>query len=546
MIGEQTDHTRSLAALRRLSTAAVGIALLHGLGISPLAALDPLVEDLHEPQAEHVDQKDLFDLVAAGALAEAFELAFDGGDELFETTFNLLDGVGAKVGEGQRFTRVPRADLTGPDEWANHFPRRETGPNAQSCTACHNQPFDDGSGDTAANVHRDPLHSGRLSDFIARNTPHLLAPGAIQRLAEEMTDELHTLRDRAIDQACGNADHVERRGGDSGRSRNPGPTVSMPLVAKGVSFGRLEVTAREGRNHCAPSIDTSRVRGVDDDLVVKPFQWKGVEASVRGFNRGASHNEIGMQPVEITGPGVDGDGDGVSDEMTIGDQTALAVYLAAQPRPTTLVELAQLGLIDPLPAQQLQAIENGEAVFRAIGCDSCHKPSMTIEAPIFSEPSQSRHYRDEVFPSGQDPLGEFVDPDFAVSFDLTQDQPDNVIEVPGGESVHLGALKTDAEGRALVELWGDLRRHYMGPQLAENIDEKGTGAAVWITKELWGVGSTAPYLHDGRATTLTEAIVLHSGEARDSRVAFQRLSTAEQADVIALLENLVIFKLAEE
>ncbi len=44
---------------------------------------------------------------------EAFEL----GDELFGTQFNALDGSGANVGRGQRFTRVPRADLKGPTEW---------------------------------------------------------------------------------------------------------------------------------------------------------------------------------------------------------------------------------------------------------------------------------------------------------------------------------------------------------------------------------------------------------------------------------------------
>ena len=50
-----------------------------------------------------------------------------------------------------------------------------------------------------------------------------------------------------------------------------------------------------------------------------------------------------MQPVKLAGDGVDGDGDGVADEMTVGDMTALAIYLAAQPRPTTKMELASLG-----------------------------------------------------------------------------------------------------------------------------------------------------------------------------------------------------------
>jgi CxxC motif-containing protein (DUF1111 family) len=135
-----------------------------------------------------------------------------------------------------------------------------------------------------------------------------------------------------------------------------------------------------------------------------------------------------------------------------------------------------------------------------------------------------------------------------VRFDLTQDQPDNVLLAPDGSiRFRLGSLRVDpVSGKALVELGGDLKRHDMGRGLAEVIDETGTGASVFLTENLWGVGSTAPYLHDGRATTLTEAILEHGGEAETSKNAFARLATQDQADVIAYLENLVLFKLPEE
>jgi CxxC motif-containing protein (DUF1111 family) len=108
----------------------------------------------------------------------------------------------------------------------------------------------------------------------------------------------------------------------------------------------------------------------------------------------------------------------------------------------------------------------------------------------------------------------------------------------------LGSLKTDAQGRALVELYGDLRRHRMGSGLAEGIDEVGTGPQTFLTENLWGVGSTAPYMHDGRATTLTEAILEHGGEATATRDAFVGLPTEHQKDLIAFLDNLVLFKMA--
>src|SRR5262245_17252383 len=119
-----------------------------------------LVALLHSAAGEHLAQGDLLALVQQGRGQDAFARAFEHGDELFETTFNALDGVGANVGDGQRFTRVPRADQTGPGEWARHTPSRATGPNAASCNACHEIPGDDGAGGSQNNAIRDPFHTG--------------------------------------------------------------------------------------------------------------------------------------------------------------------------------------------------------------------------------------------------------------------------------------------------------------------------------------------------------------------------------------------------
>ncbi|HSE39605.1 MAG TPA: hypothetical protein VLH08_02470, partial [Acidobacteriota bacterium] len=322
----------------------VPLVVLTVMGIA--AAAWGIITDLtlvaanHQGNAEHVDQMELLQMVQDGESAEAFGEAFEHGDELFETDFNALDGGGANVGQGQRFTRIPRADLTGPGQWANHVPSRATGPNGTACNQCHSQLFDDGSGSTASNVHRDPLHSGVLSKFIQRNTPHVFAAGALQRLAEEMTVQLLAIKEQARVQAC-----------SQGQS-------TKTLTAKGINFGSIKAR-RTQSNPCAVTFNTGNVQGVASDLIVRPYQWKGNFATLRAFNRDAAHNEIGMQAVEIVGDGVDGDADGVVDEMTVGDQTALAVYLAAQPRPTSSIELAALGLIDPLPSAEVQSITRG-------------------------------------------------------------------------------------------------------------------------------------------------------------------------------------------
>ena len=292
---------------------------------------------------------------------------------------------------------------------------------------------------------------------------------------------------------------------------------------------------------------------------MRPFQWKGSVAFLRDFNRGASHNELGMQAVEIVGDNVDGDHDGVMNEMTIGDQTALAVYLAAQPRPTTLLELNGLGLLEPALVQtQIDDINRGRQIFQNIGCASCHVPSLTINDPIFSEPSRNPAYRDgAAFPAGQDATTLR-----RISFDLTRDQPDNVIG-----NLHLGSFRRNSAGGAIVELFGDLKRHVMGPRLAESVNEIAGDDVTpipidprnrhtpdtFLTENLWGVGSTAPYMHDGRATTLVEAILEHStsastdpSEARTARLNYLNRSNSDKRALIAFLENLVLFKIEEE
>lgn len=513
-----------------------------GLGkpVSAITINAPEVPALHAGNIRHCD---------AAVATRDFDAVFECGDVMFATVFNAVDGVGINVGDGGRFTRVPRADLSGTGQWNRNVPARATGPNGASCEECHNVPVGDGGGFINSNVIRDPLHAGTPNRFIQRNTPPVLALSGLQRLAEEMNDELVDDESDAVREACPS-------------SRSQWHNVTRALAAKGVSFGSVEVRASSRNTRC-PSGVTRRVQGVDSDLRPKPFQWKGSEAFVRAFNRDAAHNELGMQPVEITGDDVDGDGDGVRNEMTVGDMTALAVYLAAQPRPVTQVELdllrqtldsmgaagqaeaIRLGL-PTLTSAQKNAIANGSGKFVQAQCATCHKPTLLVSNPIFSEPSQNPRYRDTTFPAGQNPVSRGVDPAHPITFHMRDDPPDNVITVNGAVVARLGGFARTSGGATIIPLFGDLKRHNLGPGLAENVDEKGTGASVWLTAELWGVGSTAPYLHDGRATTLTEAILEHDGEAAGARAAFRSLTASDRADLIAFLNNLVLFKAPEE
>ena len=484
-------------------------------------------------------QHELLARVKAGEGGKVFLDAFEEGDEMFTKEFTRAEGSGAYVTQDTFYTRMPRADADCEHEWVRHQPARATGPNAQSCNACHNRPAD-GAGSIAGNVHRDPEHSADPKKVIQRNTPHLLGGGALQRLGEEMTAKLFAIRKAAGDEAC-----------------KTGQTVRRPLSAKDVDFGVIRASCYNN----TPAYDSSGVKGVSADLVIRPFEWKKSVIFIRDFVRGASHNEIGMQAVELVGEGKDGDGDGVADEISIGQMTELTVYMAGQVRPTTKTELIALGLLDPgdpeLPTDQA-AIDRGKKVFGQIGCVSCHKPQMVLDDPVFKEPSAMVEFRDDVyFESKQNPVKEGLDWHFPIRFDLTKDIPDNRIPTKNGST--LGNFETDESGKhAIVRLYGDMKRHDMGPELAEVIDElgngrmtviqylggtkgSGSGRSTFGTKELWGVGCTGPWLHDGRATTLAEAIGYHGGEAAASRSEFNKLELGSKQDLLAFLYNQVLY-----
>ncbi|MCZ6817818.1 MAG: hypothetical protein O7F76_14120 [Planctomycetota bacterium] len=52
------------------------------------------------------------------------------------------------------------------------------------------------------------------------------------------------------------------------------------------------------------------------------------------------------------------------------------------------------------------------------------------------------------------------------------------------------------------------------------------------------LSDTAPYLHDGRALTLGQAILMHGGEAQPQRDAYAALPDADKAAILRFLRSL--------
>lgn len=453
----------------------VGLLAMAGMVAGSSWAGDGPVIEQHLQQSQ----------IEAGALP--FDRIFGHGRDLFAAKFNLYDGQGRPATTGGGAPRV-----------AGSAPLfiRTSGPDANSCAGCHNDPFIGAAGDVVANVFvlaqtLDPVTesvNGRFSN--ERNTLGMQGSGAIEMLAREMTAELQAQRQLGLERAAASGRDVEVR-----------------LSSKGVQFGSLLAKA-------GGTVDTANVRGIDADLVLRPFHQKGVVVSLREFSVNAMNHHHGMQAVERFGAArtgtADFDQDGVADELSVGDITAVTLFQAA---------LAVPGQVLPEDRDELVSVLVGERVFDRVGCSDCHTPQMTLASKQFVEPNPYNPGNT----AGPAQIGNYA-------FDLTTT----------GE---LPRLEPHAAGGALVRAYTDLKRHNLCDAeirhyCNEQVVQAGVSTELFLTRKLWDVGNSAPYGHKGDLTTLTEAIEVHGGEARASRDAYFALPQQARDDVIDFLKSL--------
>lgn len=440
----------------------------------------------------HIEQEQ----IANGELR--FRKIFDAGQVLFTSVFNTCDGQGrpATTGTGEHRIGDQPAFV------------RTSAPDSNSCAGCHNQPRPGGGGDFVANVFvlaqaLDPVTdsvSPELSD--ERNTLGMFGAGPIEMLGREMTADILTIREAAIQEAQDNDN-----------------TVIKSLDTKGVNFGSITAFP-DG------SVDSSAVLGVDADLVIKPFHQAGVIRSIREFTVNAMNHHHGMQSEERFDlnqeKGVDFDEDGIVRELTTGDITAVTIFQAA---------LGVPGQDLPVVATDRRTVKQGELLFESVGCTSCHMPELMLESRFFVELNP------------MNPPGTFDDSSLSFYFDMTsKGEKPRLEKAPGGG--------------AIVRPYTDLKRHnlcddpdhpspirfFCNEHLAQGRpDQNGKpGAEFFITRKLWDVGNSAPYGHRGDLTTVTEAIQAHGGEARISRDSFVALSLEDQAAIVIYLKTLQI------
>jgi Di-haem oxidoreductase, putative peroxidase len=480
---------RTLAVVFGILAAGTGQAELTDLTQTPNAVNEGIVKSLDEQVGAGQGDVTLPGSSSYLIARDPFR-SIRRGRQLFQRKFTLAQGLGPRMDDG-----------IGGD--IQQTPALGAGL-ADSCAACHGRPR--GSAGVGGDVFTRPD---------SRDAPHLFGLGLQEMLADEMTTELRAIRSRAIADAA-TTNHA----------------ANLPLVSKGVRFGSILANS-DG------TLDTSGVRGVDADLRVKPFFAHGGAFSIRQFVVGAFNDEMGLQAPDsdlataaaggrvttrsgfvldgaldrfsapaAAGPNDDPDGDGVSNEIDVALIDHMEFYL--------------LNYFKPATYRRTAITEMGRRAMEQIGCTDCHRPSLVIDS--------DRRVAD--VETTYDPTRGIFNNLFATAAPLFREVTDDPT---------LPALRQPLRGRFVVnDFYADMKRHDLGPNFWErNFD--GSLRREIVTEPLWGVGTTAPYGHDGRSINLQEVILRHGGEAERSRNLYAAAPAMLQLSVRAFLESLVIF-----
>ncbi len=316
------------------------------------------------------------------------------------------------------------------------------------------------------NVDTGDADGNGVLDFNGRviNAPALWGAGGIEALAKEATIDLQKLRQTALD--------------------NPGTEINL-VTRSGVDFGSLQCNE-------AGDCDTSKLQGIRPELVVRPFGRRGDNFSIRDISVLAALFQLGMQPTEVVGE-IDADGDGVANEFTEGEISAMTLW--------------QAGLEPPRQTRLSREARSGKQAFGEFGCADCHIPSLSTRSArvTFSFPEVP-----------EDPTANVFQSLSLLQIGFDRDSDTDGVRVPA---------------------FTDLKLHDMGPGLTDQ-PAGDPGTSLFVTIALWGVADSAPYLHDGRALTINDAILQHDGEGLTSRNAYANASVEKRKQLLAFLGTL--------
>jgi hypothetical protein len=474
-------------------------------------------------------------------------LGYQWGRSLTQRSFRDRDGV---YGQSGKLDGVLLADGVTPMMDRGH---------TNSCGACHNVPYrDGGAGMTIAK-----------NGGTGRNTPHMFGGGLVEMIGLQM-------RLQALAIADANRDGWISKEEAKGKRCI---IANLPVGVDGerveIDFGSFDDEDGDGYPNLNPvffpifvdkdgkylpkahSLKSPGVAGYN--LQVQIFGWGNLYAplrpplstTLRAFTATPFDIHSGLQACDPTtflslqGKGLglvsnagaqqfvteagkdrgvkkgptgisldDPDGDGYCEEITEGDLDMAEWYLLNHPAPAH-------GKIS-------QDMQRGEQLFRQVGCADCHVPDWHLMA----------------YQPGAGNYTQRFDGDRRF-FELQVAYNDQTERLEG-QLRYLADKKgkrwlPKREAYTVRGVYSDFKYHDVGAAFYQ-MQFDGSIVRKWRTPPLWGVGTTAPYGHDGASLDLDAVIRRHAGEALASRQAYTKLGEEGQRQLIAFLQSLVLYQ----
>ncbi len=349
-------------------------------------------------------------------------------------------------------------------------------------------PTDEATLAAGAKVIPERTYGGQLQDFAV---PGLAAEG---KMVIAYTDEPVTLSDGTVVTLRKPSYSVaDLAYGPMADDVMLSPRVAPPMIGLGLleQVPSQDIFARADPDDADGDGISGKANMVLDEVsgqrMLGRFGWKAGAASIRAQSADAFAGDIGIATPQVMKP----HGDCTAVEAAClaaptGEQDRLGPSEAPDPVLDLVTFYSQnLGVPQRRDVGD-PAVLSGKAAFYGAGCASCHTPKYVT----------------------------------------SRDAP------------------TPAHKFQLIWPYTDLLLHDMGDGLADYRPEGDADGYEWRTPPLWGIGLTqtvsghTEFLHDGRARSLTEAILWHGGEAQKSRDAFAAMPKAQRDDLLAFLESL--------
>jgi len=373
--------------------------------------------------------------------------------------------------------------------------------NGNSCTQCHAQPAPGGSSpglNSPQNSIQNPQialatldgATNTVPSFVTANGPMLEA--RFVRNANGTPDggvhDLYTIRGRSDAPGC-NLSQPDFAGAQSQNNvifRIPTPIFGLGLVEATPDQALIDNLNSTAAARASLGIGGSFNTSGNDGTITR-FGWKAQNKSLLIFSGEAYNVEMGVAnelfPNErsaVAGCVFNSSPEDRTHMLSEGgSNTGTASEMSSDA--VNFALFARLSA-PPTPAAPTSSTQNGAALFSSIGCSLCHSPTLTT-----------------------------------------------------GQSPYTGMSNVN------YHPYSDFALHKMGNDLQDGITQGAAKGNQFRTAPLWGLGQRLFFLHDGRTTSLIQAIQAHSGTGSEANKVinnYNRLRASQKQDLLNFLRSL--------